>query len=287
MAVRCVVAAVDGSPESLRAVDRAADEAALRRVPLRLVHACLWERYERDTPDEDEPLSVRAEVRQLLATAQARAAARRPEVVTATEVVPEDPVPALLGLGGLAPLLVLGHRGRGGFEGLLLGSIGLKVAARADYPVMVVRGEAPAPGSRVGEVGRVVLAVGDETPGGAVTEFAVEEARLRGADLDLVHAWQRDSLLSGTSVLMTSAGPADIAAQVLAEVGLPDTTGLTVRRRAVRGRAAAVLLDAAAEADLVVLGAHPRHRHGGLQLGSVAHAVLHHAPCPVAVVPGP
>ncbi|WP_407917649.1 universal stress protein [Kitasatospora sp. NE20-6] len=284
MAVRCVVAAVDGSPESLRAVDRAADEAALRQVPLRLVHACLWERYERDTPDEDEPLSVRREVRQLLATAQARAAARRPDVVTATEVVPEDPVPALLGLGGLAPLLVLGHRGRGGFEGLLLGSVGLKVAARADYPVMVVRGEAPAPGGRVG---RVVLAVGDDTPGGAVAEFAVEEARLRGADLDLVHAWRPDSLLSGTSVLMTSATPADIADQVLAEVELPDTTGLTVRRRAVRGRAATVLLDAAAEADLVVLGAHPRHRHGGLQLGSVDHAVLHHAPCPVAVVPGP
>ncbi|MFC9324139.1 universal stress protein [Kitasatospora sp. NPDC057015] len=278
-AVRCVVVAVDGSEQSLRAVDWGADEAARRRVPLRLVHACLWERYERDTEDEDEPLSVRNEVRQLIAAALERAAERQPAVETATEVIPEDAVPALLGLGGLAPLLVLGHRGRGGFEGLLLGSVGLRVVGRAEYPVVLVRGEPSEP------TGRLVLAVDEnERATAAAAGFAVAEARVRGAELDLVHAWQRESFRSGGSILMTDVTAEELAGRLVAAVPLPDADGLTVHRRARRGRAAKVLLEAAAGADLVVLAA-GRHAHGGLQLGSVSHAVLHHAPCPVAVVP--
>lgn len=46
MTIACVVAAVDGSPESVRAVDWAVDDAFRRGLGLRLVHACLWGRYE-------------------------------------------------------------------------------------------------------------------------------------------------------------------------------------------------------------------------------------------------
>lgn len=45
------------------------------------------------------------------------------------------------------------------------------------------------------------------------------------------------------------------------------------------------LPDAASQADLLVVGAHRRHGHPCLQLGLINHALLHHAPCPVAVVP--
>ena len=58
-----------------------------------------------------------------------------------------------------------------------------------------------------------------------------------------------------------------------------------VRRHALEGPAHKVLPDAAAEADLVIVGALRRHGHLGLQLGRAAHALLHHAECPVAVVP--
>ncbi|OLZ65291.1 universal stress protein, partial [Streptomyces sp. IMTB 2501] len=51
------------------------------------------------------------------------------------------------------------------------------------------------------------------------------------------------------------------------------------------GRARDVLIAASYEADLLVVGARRRHGHFGLQLGRVAHGVLHHAACPVAVVP--
>lgn len=60
---------------------------------------------------------------------------------------------------------------------------------------------------------------------------------------------------------------------------------MELHRRIVEGPARKVLLDASADADLLVVGAQRRHGHFGLQLGGVAHAVLHHAACPVAVVP--
>ncbi|MFB7511191.1 universal stress protein, partial [Streptomyces broussonetiae] len=60
-----------------------------------------------------------------------------------------------------------------------------------------------------------------------------------------------------------------------------------IRRHVVEGPAHRVLLDATAEADLIVVGAQRRHGHFGLQLGRIAHTLLHHARCPVAVVPQP
>lgn len=59
----------------------------------------------------------------------------------------------------------------------------------------------------------------------------------------------------------------------------------SVSRQVIEGPARQALLKAAAGADLLVVGARRRHGHVGLQLGLVNHAVLHHAPCPAAVVP--
>ncbi|GAA4990412.1 universal stress protein [Kitasatospora paranensis] len=279
MTVRCVVAAVDGSPQSLGAVDWAADEAWRRQVPLRLVHACLWERYERGTEDEDEPLSVRAEVRQLISAAMTRAAERRPSVETVPEVVPGDAVSALLGLGGPAPLLVLGHRGRRGLAGPLLGPVGRRVVAAAGHPVALVPDEPSAP------AGRVVLAVDEDGEAtAAAAGFAVAEARLRSAELELVHAWRRGTLRSGTKVPIAGATPEERARRLMADLALPGADGLTVHRHSRRGRAVEVLQDAAAGAGLVVLAAR-RHSPGRLQPGRICRAVLQRARCPVLVVP--
>ncbi len=64
-----------------------------------------------------------------------------------------------------------------------------------------------------------------------------------------------------------------------------DHPEVDVHRRTVEGPAHRVLLESSAEADLVVVGALRRHGHFGLQLGRVAHALLHHSACPVAIVP--
>ncbi|GAA4984893.1 hypothetical protein GCM10025734_08070 [Kitasatospora paranensis] len=200
MVIRCVVAGVDGSRASLKALDWAADEAVRRGVPLRLVHACPWERYERDVDDEGDPISIRAETRVLVAGALDRATRRRPEAVVSTEVLPEGAETALLGLAHDAPLLVVGSRGHGGFPGLLLGSVSLRVAARATYPVVVVP-DVPLPDR---PRGRVVLGVGDEA--GAAVGFAVEEAGLRRAELHLVRGRHPDSHAAGAADAVPAGG---------------------------------------------------------------------------------
>ncbi|MEW2497937.1 universal stress protein, partial [Streptomyces nodosus] len=66
------------------------------------------------------------------------------------------------------------------------------------------------------------------------------------------------------------------------EMAHPD---VRVRRATAEGAARTVLLRRSAAADLVVIGTLRRHSHFGLQLGRVAHTLLHHAHCPVAIVP--
>jgi nucleotide-binding universal stress UspA family protein len=75
------------------------------------------------------------------------------------------------------------------------------------------------------------------------------------------------------------------AAEELEEALREAPDDVEVRRRTVEGPARRALLDASAGADLLVVGAQRRSGHFGLQLGRVAHGVLHHAACPVAVVP--
>ncbi|MFE2585498.1 universal stress protein, partial [Streptomyces sp. NPDC059378] len=103
-----------GSAPSLGAVDRAAEEAALRGLPLRLVYASLWERYEGSRPagDPDRP-SEELPAEDIVTRAARRAHDRRPDVKVTTEVLPEEPEYALLRESRTASLLVLGSRGRG------------------------------------------------------------------------------------------------------------------------------------------------------------------------------
>ncbi|MBK3633569.1 universal stress protein [Streptomyces sp. MBT97] len=283
-----IVVGVDGSGSSLRAVDWAADEAALRGVPLRLVYASLWERYEGESLAEDvgKPSEqVRAE--DIVRTAARRAALRRDGVPVTTAVLPEEPEYALVREGHTACALVLGTRGRSGVVELLLGSVGLAVAAHADCPVIVVRG-AHDNQVRAGTAGRVVVGVGEQGADSAALRFAVREASLRGATLEAVRAW-RCPAHENTDHPLLAGEPARLHEQQAAEVleqalkGVPEDVDL--RRDTVEGPARRVLVNASHGADLLVVGARRRPGHRGLQLGRVSHGVLHHSACAVAVVP--
>ncbi|MFD5075059.1 universal stress protein [Streptomyces sp. NPDC058371] len=294
-----LVVGVDGSEPSLRAVDWAADEAALRGVPLRLVYASLWGsphyrlRSSGGTPIEGAALAtgLGSSSEQMLADSIVEAAAKRAQrrasdVKISTEVLPEEPVPALLREGSAAFALVLGSRGRGGIAELLLGSVSLAVASRADCPVIVLRGSQD---SRADSTmrGRVVLGVGEE-PDSAAVRFAFEEAAERRVPLEAVRAWRCPGYETTDHPLMTGE-PARLheerAVEIL-EAALRDAPeGVELHRRTAEGPARKVLLDASADAGLLVVGAQRRHGHFGLQIGRVAHTVLHHSACPVAVVP--
>ncbi|MGW7381732.1 universal stress protein [Streptomyces sp. NPDC054794] len=286
-----LVVGVDGSDSSLLAVDWAVDEAARHGLPLRLVHASLWERYEGAQPSFTTGCPA-AEVlaQHIVASGVERARLRDPEVKTSGEVLPDDAVSVLLRAGPEAFALVTGARGRGEFAGLLLGSVSLAVAARAVCPVVVVRG---AERNRRGAVGRVVVGVGDPSSGAAAVRFAIREAQGRGCALTAVRAWRNPAREPVNHILV-----ADDAARLREErasTSLDDALReamrehpeVDVHRRPVEGPAHHVLLKASAEADLIVVGAVRRHGHFGLQLGRTAHALLHHSECPVAVVPQP
>lgn len=127
-----LVVGVDGSEPSLRAVDWAADEAALRGAPLRLVNASLWERYEGAALARDlGKSSGRGIAEDIVETAARRARRRAADVKISTAVLPEEPECALVREGRNASALVLGTRGRGDIANLLLGSVSLTVASHA------------------------------------------------------------------------------------------------------------------------------------------------------------
>ncbi|MBA2806876.1 universal stress protein [Streptomyces sp. KM273126] len=282
-----IVVGVDGSEPSLRAVDWAADEAALRGAPLRLVYSSLWERYEGAllAQDLDKPLEE-VMARDVVGTAERRARRRRPGVKVTTDVLPEEPEYGLVRESSTADALVLGCRGRSGVIGALLGSVSLTAAGRAHCPVIVLRGSHDDQ-ARSGARGRIVLGVGAKPRGSAALRFAVEEAVLRAVPLEAVRAWRRPGYAT-TGHPLLAGEPAHLEQQAveLLEEALRDAPAdLTVDRLTMEGRARDALVAVSHEADLLVVGARRRHGHFGLQLGRVAHGVLHHAACPVAVVP--
>ncbi|MCS0603112.1 universal stress protein [Streptomyces sp. LP11] len=278
-----VVVGVDGSEPSLRAVDWACDEAALRGTSVRLVYASLWERYEGTSlapglgdPDE-EVTAENVTAEDVVRAAERRAHDRQPDVKVTTDVLPEEPEYALVRESRSALAVVLGCRGRGGMTEALLGSVGVSVAGHAHCPVVVLRGghdNRVRPGTR----GPVVLGVGDRPAGSPAVRFATGEALLRGVPLEAVRAWRRPA--------RTPAQERERqAAEVLHRALYDAPAALRVERRLPEAAARDALLAASRDAGLLVVGARRRPGHYGLQLGRVAHGVLHRAACPVAVVP--
>jgi nucleotide-binding universal stress UspA family protein len=143
--------------------------------------------------------------------------------------------------------------------------------------------------NRQGAFHRIVLGVGDAPGSSPAARFALSEAGVRGAELLAVRAWRRPShKVTDHELVPGGLADQDKASSIL-DTALagpePDHGPADVHRQVVEGPAHAVLLDLAATADLLVVGARRRRRNFGLQLGQVNHAVLHHAACPVAVVP--
>ncbi|MFF0558381.1 universal stress protein [Streptomyces sp. NPDC004266] len=284
-----LVTGVDGSDASLTALDWAVDEAVRHGLPLRIVHASLWERYEGAVPTwaTDRP-SGQVLAEGIVGTAAERARRRAPDLPLTTAVLAEDASTALLREGQEGAVLVVGSHGRGGFAGLLLGSVGLVVAARAPCPVVVVRGDRHALEARHG---RVLLGVGEHDVDSPAVRFAFREAAARDAELDVVRAWRRPAHGPADHLLMKRAGGASFAEESTElldkalEAAASDHPRVRLRRSSVEGPAHTVLTERSAAADLLVVGARRRDGLVGLELGRVAHRALHHASCPVAVVP--
>ncbi len=294
MTAKPVVAGIDGSEESLRAVDWAAREAVLRNLPLQIVSAAAVPPRMSETQREAraglEPVSgvIHKERDQTLAAAAERAAAAAPGVLVDVGKLEGAPAYALTEAGADASMLVVGARGIGAFTAMVLGSVSRYLSAHAACPVVVVREETAAAHRQVG------VGIDDPAHSAAVLAFAFEEAALRHASLVAVHAWdteygQHGSIRSATWALATPGRAArhEEAARRLDSV-LAEWHGkypdVQVIRDVVEAHPGRALVGLSARADIVVLGR--RAAHGALPgLGAVRHAVLNHAHGPVVTVP--
>ncbi|MCW0214145.1 MAG: universal stress protein [Pseudonocardia sp.] len=278
-----VVVGVDGSDCALGAVRWAAAEARRRGMALRLVAAVDWTSF---MPIGVAPLGqeYRREILERgaedhLDTAVAAARRIASDLRIEREVRGGNPATVLTEESERAVLLAAGNRGRGGFAGLLLGSVGVSVAAHAVCPVVIVRGE-------TGSTGPVVVGV-DAEHSDAALGFAFEEAARRGVPVVAVHAWSEAALDPFLVPLLDWDAIREDEKAVLQKALAPwidKYLDVEVRPIVARDGAAGALVHAAEGAALVVTGTRGRGGVRGLLLGSVSQALLRHAPCPVAVV---
>ncbi|MEV4805334.1 universal stress protein [Nonomuraea sp. NPDC049421] len=275
-----IVVGADGSAAARDAVERAADDAFRMRVPLRVVHAVDRSPYQiHKFPAPWLPDMLTGEARRILREAADVARERQPSIEVTTQIVEGLPVPVLRDQDNGATEIVLGCRGLGGFAGALLGSVSTQVAGHVRCPVVVIRGE------RRPVRGEIVVGVDDSPECEPALAYAFEQARLRGATLRVLHAWQLPVQVSGAGYDLDEVRAAQyrlVSDRVRVFAG--DYPEVKVLEEAPSAHPVDALTAASDQADLLVVGSHGR---GGLKaalLGSVSRGVLHHARCPVAVI---
>jgi nucleotide-binding universal stress UspA family protein len=289
-----VVVGYDASASAKVAVGWAADEAERLGVPLAVVYAADY------TGLVGGPVSTSPwvpgvsidEARRLADKGVALARARRPDLEVSAEVKISSPGTVLIQESEGAALVVVGTRGHGNLAGTLLGSVASRVAAHAHSPVAVVRGDEVV---AAGPDRPVVVGVDGSPAASDALRAAVAQASARGALLRVVCAWlpappeswegaywlaldaERDPDETARAAAERVAAEATMTAQGLAP-------GLRVETQVHAGDPASVILGAAGDAGLIVVGARGRGSLASLFLGSVSHGVVHRARVPVLVV---
>ncbi|MFJ8012072.1 universal stress protein [Streptomyces sp. NPDC096339] len=303
-----VIAAVDGSEHSLKALEWARDAAVRHGTELLIAHvlpdeAQLYAGRRSSLRDASEPEEYADPVNERIRALLGGSGDELPVGVRYESL--EGSVPeALRVIGAEARMLVMGSRGRGGFASLLLGSNSRAVASTAPCPVVVVpHAERAAEAGTEESTGKVVLGLhASETPDDVLV-FAFTEAAARGTAVQVVSAYVippvPTMVVDAPFVVIPPEGlpeEGDDAVPAELEMLRSQTERLApfrarypdvpVEQAAVPGDPAGRLVTASRSAALVVVGRHhPRRTALSFQIGSVAHAVLHHAHGPVAVVP--
>ncbi|TYB60299.1 universal stress protein [Nonomuraea sp. PA05] len=272
------VVGFDGSRTAWSALDWAAQDAGRRGLPLRIVHVrepwCA--EHPPDATGEHDTLTTRCE--RLLAGAARRARDSAPETSISTALVTGAVTERLRSEAETADTVVVGSRGLGGFAGLVLGSVGLGLAACAACPVVVVRRLPRAPS------GEIVVGYDGSPAADQALEYAARQAAVGRGRLRVLHGLRHPP-----------AAPHPVG---FGPVPVDDSDGIEQRLSDWRGRhpgvdltvsmsfehPIAALAAASRTADLVVVGAVGLSGVSCARLGSVGHSVLHRAHCPVAVV---
>ena len=303
-----VVVGLDGSPPARAAFAHGAWEAHRRGVPLRLVHARTEPVYVQPGAYVMDSVAERyalAGGRAVLAEYELKAHMAFPHLTVTASLVPGSAAGALVEESRDATMIVVGSRGLGGFEGLLLGSVGTQLAAHSKCPVIVIRPAADdsplaplASSRRAGNLGigpphlPVVVGVDGVPESEAALAFAFDEASARGVPLIALYAWW---MLPAANLGPTNQWHYDLleaeeeARRMLSEAAAgwrekyPEVETQLVAAHSMNP--AVALLEAGCRAGLLVVSRHGGNTLTRLLAGSIGDSVVRQAACPVAVVP--
>lgn len=280
-----IMVGVDGSPSSKRALAWAANEAELLHSDLLLVQS--WNEPVFGGPgiSVEYEMGIAFDGAEGALEALAESVRRRHAAIAVETVLTVGhPVLALVHRAVDADLLVVGSRGNGGFLSLELGSVSTRVARRSEVPVVVVRGEEDRAGCR-----EVVVGVDGSECSRRALRWADAWATKHDKALVILMAWNylEPQGPSGPGRVRAEYRASDAEAVLASIVNdeLGPWTSPRVVTRTVLDLPARAVLEHAADACLIVVGRHGISRWSPPDLGATAVQVLHHAPCPVAVIP--
>jgi len=270
--IRPVVVGVDGSEPAFSAAEWAARHASRRGSSLRIVHAFGWPLVRVSSAPAQWTRGLRDEARTFTEEARTRAYAVDPDLEVAVAVETSFSAPLLLRESAAASLVVVGTHGLGGISGLIIGSTGVELAARASSPIVVVRGR---PADEIERTAPVLVGY-DGSP-------ASDLAITAGFEHAIVH----DRLVSLVHVSPSGGESGHIMRRMVdvAATWHRAHPEIDVNTREANGHPAGVLTEASQDAALVVVGSRGRGGFRGLALGSVSQALLHHAKCPLMALP--
>lgn len=297
---RPVLTGHDGSVNSEKAVFWAADLAVAHRRPLRiltsyslpmLVGVGATAGYLAPVLTSQEVHEIDLKHREMLEAIATRVKEIHPELRIETFLDQGAPAPSLLKAAEDVSMIVLGTRGVGSAQGLLMGSVSYAVAHRAKCPVMLV----PETSDR-GTAGRVMVGVDGSSRSSAAAEWALDLAHSLHRPLEIVTAWHYpyQAAIPEAGMMM---GP-DVEELRLAM--LRDARDLVRRERerlqgghgvhidteVLEGSAADSLAEHSGPNDIVVVASKSHSLLASVLLGSTAVGVAHRSRGPVVIVHG-